>query len=89
MSLRIAQRQEDFYDFEKCVDYVINPEWMCAPLELIDLRLDHDGSDCHVVGPYRFRGKDIEQAKNEAKNGNWEGLRKLSIPQRIPPKMTF
>lgn len=80
MNLWVARRQEDFHDYEKCPDYILNPEWACAPLELIQYSQER-----LVVGPYRFRGKDIEQAQQLARESNWQGLRDLSIPQRIPP----
>lgn len=79
MKLVIAQRMQDCRD-DVNADYVLNPEWMYAPYELVDL----DG--VHVtVGPYRFHYKDISQALQYAWEQNLDGLKKLSVPELIPP----
>lgn len=82
MNLKIAHRTEAFFEFDKCKDYIINPAWMCAPYELLQFG---DSQEHPVVGPYRFLGRDIEQAEKYALDGNWGELQKLSVPQRIPP----
>lgn len=78
MNLMIARRTRAYIDPEKWVNYVPNPEWINAPLELVDL-----GGP--TVGPYRFRANDQAQAEQYALMRDLDALGRLAIPELIPP----
>jgi nucleoside-diphosphate-sugar epimerase len=61
-----------------------NPDWINAPLELVQLP-DVHLSTPPVTGPFRFMARDLAQAEEYARDMNWDGLKKIAVPDRIPP----
>lgn len=82
MNLVIANRvvEREVGGMESEVPQQINPDWLNAPHELV--QLGRNGPP--VVGPYRFMHKDLHLALQYAHEGNWEGLRSVRVPEMIP-----
>lgn len=93
MKMMVAQRTLDGCFGKE--DWWPNPEWICAPFELIqtfddDPCIDADGFACRPnpprTGPFRFKAQDREKAEQYAREQNWDELGKLAVPERIPPQ---
>lgn len=67
-------------------DWIPNPYWATAPIELVQLpEVLGNQITPPVTGPYRFFAKDREKAEQYASDQNWDELRKLAVPEMIPP----